>query len=233
MRSPERPARSSRVGLSQILVVAQIAFALVLVVAAGLFGRTLSNLHAIELGFNREDVLLFTIRPGAVGYQNPALKRLYTDLRERLSQVPGVRSVSLSSRSLPAGGGTMAPVTAVGVPPPLAAPGQRPPNLAGVFTVGPAFFATMQIPLIAGREFDERDGEGAPPVAVINQRLAKILGLDNPVGSRIGLGAPTVRSRRRGRGSALSVPQGRATPDGVLPVSPGSVSARAPERLPR
>ncbi len=52
---------SSRVGLSQILVVAQIAFALVLVVAAGLFGRTLSNLHAIELGFNREDVLLFTI----------------------------------------------------------------------------------------------------------------------------------------------------------------------------
>ena len=51
MRSPERPAAgSSRVGLSQILVVAQIAFALVLVVAAGLFGRTLSNLHAIETG---------------------------------------------------------------------------------------------------------------------------------------------------------------------------------------
>ena len=109
---------SSRVGLSQILVVAQIAFALVLVVAAGLFGRTLSNLHAIELGFNRDNVLLFTIVPEAVGYEGPARKRLYGDLRERLSQLPGVRSVSLSDRPLPAGGGTMVPVTAVGVPPP-------------------------------------------------------------------------------------------------------------------
>ena len=88
-------------GLSQILVVAQIAFALVLVVAAGLFGRTLSNLHAIELGFNREDVLLFTISAQERSVTRaPALKRLYGDLRERLSQLPGVRSVSLSSRSL-------------------------------------------------------------------------------------------------------------------------------------
>ena len=153
--------RGSRVGLSQILVVAQIAFALVLVVAAGLFGRTLSNLHAIELGFNREDVLLFTIAPGAVGYDGPARKRLYGDLRERLSQLPGVRSVSLSDRPLPAGGGTTMLVTAVGVPPPPAAPGERPPNAAGVFSVGPAFFETMQIPLTAGREFDERDDTGA------------------------------------------------------------------------
>jgi macrolide transport system ATP-binding/permease protein len=178
---------TSRMGLSQILVVAQIAFALVLVVAAGLFGRTLSNLHAIELGFNRENVLLFTIRPGTVGYDGLALRRLYGDLREKLSQVPGVRSVSLSNRPLPAGGGTMALVTAVGVPPPPAAPGERAPNAAGFFSVGPAFFDTMQIPLTSGREFDERDEKGAPLVAVINQRLAKVLGLQNPVGRRISL----------------------------------------------
>jgi macrolide transport system ATP-binding/permease protein len=179
---------TSRVGLSQILVVAQIAFALVLVVAAGLFGRTLSNLHAIELGFNRADVLLFTIRPGTMGYEGPALRRLYGDLREKLSQVPGVRSVSLSNRPLPAGSGTAAPVTAVGVPPPPAAPGERAPNAAGLFSVGPAFFETMQIPLTAGREFDERDGTEAASVAVINQKLAKVLGLENPVGSRISYG---------------------------------------------
>jgi macrolide transport system ATP-binding/permease protein len=176
-----------RVGPSQILVVAQMVFALVLVVAAGLFGGTLSNLHSIGLGFNRDNVLLFTIMPEAVGYDGPSRKRLYRDVREKLGQVPGVRSVSLSNRPLPAGGGTMAPVIAAGVPPPPAAPGERAPNAAGLFSVGPAFFDTMQIPLTAGREFDERDETGAASVAVINQRLAKVLGLENPVGSRISL----------------------------------------------
>jgi predicted permease len=175
-----------RVGLSQGLVVTQIALSLVLIIAAGLFGRTLSNLHSIQLGFSREDVLLFTIRPGAAGYRGAALSQLYENLHERLGQVPGVRSVSLSTRALPAGGGTLLPVTAVGVPPPLpAAPGKPMPNAAGLFEVGPAFFTTMQIPMIAGREFEPRDREGAAPVAIINQRLATILGLDNPVGARI------------------------------------------------
>jgi macrolide transport system ATP-binding/permease protein len=179
--------RSWRVGPSQILVVAQMVFALVLVVAAGLFGGTLSNLHSIGLGFNRDNVLLFTIMPEAAGYDGPARRRLYRDLRERLGQMPGVRSVSLSNRPLPAGGGTMAPVIAAGVPPPPAAPGERAPNGAGLFSVGPAFFETMQIPLTAGREFDERDETGTASVAVINQRLAKVLGLENPVGSSISL----------------------------------------------
>jgi predicted permease len=182
-------ARSaSHVSLSQILVVAQIAFSLVLLVAAGLFGGTLSNLHSIGLGFNRDNVLLFTIMPDAAGYDGPARRRLYRDLRERLGQLPGVRSVSLSGSPLPAGGGTMAPVTAIGVPPPVAAAGQRPPNMAGLFTVGPAFFDTMEIPLTSGREFDERDIDGAALVAVINQRLARVLGLANPIGTRIALG---------------------------------------------
>ena len=54
--------------------------------------------------------------------------------------------------------------------------------------MGPAFFETMQIPVIAGREFDARDRAGAPAVAIINQRLARALGLANPVGSAISLG---------------------------------------------
>ena len=57
-----------------MLVVTQMAFSLLLLVAAGLFGRTLSTLHAIELGFNRDHVLLFTIRPSTVGYEGPALR---------------------------------------------------------------------------------------------------------------------------------------------------------------
>ena len=194
MRSPERPARWSRVGLSQILVVAQIAFALVLVVAAGLFGRTLSNLHAIELGFNRDDVLLFTIRPGAVGYEDPALKRLYGDLRERLSQLPGVRSVSLSDRPLPAGGGTTMLVTAVGVPPPAAAAGQRPPNARVCSVVGPAFFDTMQIPLTAGREFDERDEREPRPSWSSTRGSRRSWGWRIPSGAESALAATRTKS---------------------------------------
>ncbi len=180
------PPRPRRIGLSQTLVVAQIAFSLVLLVAAGLFGGTLSRLHAIETGFNREDVLLFTVRATSAGYEGPALTRVYEDLRGRLQPVPGVVSVSLSSRALPAGGGTMSRVTVVGAPPaPPPVAGERPPDYAGLLSVGPAFFETMQIPLTAGREFDERDVAGATRVAIVNQKLATVLGLRNPVGTRI------------------------------------------------
>jgi predicted permease len=180
------PVRRRRVGLSQALVVAQIALSLVLLVAAGLFGGTLANLHAIETGFNREDLLLFTIRARSAGYEGPALTRIYEELRERLRQVPGVLNASLSNRPLPAGGGTTTRVTLVGATEPILAAEQ--PNQAGLLTVGPAFFETMRIPLIAGREFDERDAAGATPVAIINQTLASGLNVLNPVGRRIGLG---------------------------------------------
>jgi macrolide transport system ATP-binding/permease protein len=185
----EASRRSGRAGLSQGLVVAQIGLSLVLLVAAGLFGSTLSNLHAIELGFNRDNVLLFTIKPDAAGYERAALNRLYLDLRERLRGLPGVQAVSLSDRPLPAGGGTVSIVTAVGVPPPPPRPpGTRAPNAAGLFDVGPDFFTTMEIPLRAGREFTDRDVRGTFPVAVINQKLANVLQLQDLIGSRIQVG---------------------------------------------
>jgi predicted permease len=180
-----RSARRS-FAMSQPLVVVQIALSLVLLVAAGLFGRTLSNLHSINLGFGRDNVLLFTISPRASGYEGAALTRLYSELHERLRRVPGVRSASLSSRPLPAGGGTLVLVTAVGMPPlGLPAPGQRPSNAAGLLSVGPAFFETMQIPLKAGREFDERDSSSSSKVVVINEKLVKVLGLRDAIGAQI------------------------------------------------
>ena len=181
--------RWGRIGLGQVLVVAQIALSLVILVAAALFGSTLSNLHAIELGFNRENVLLFTIKPGAAGYEGAALNRLYLDVRDRLRVAPRVQAVSLSPRPLPAGGGTTTIVHAAGMPAPLpSAPGQRPPNAAGIFTVGPEFFTTMQIAVKAGREFTDRDVRGASPVAIVNQKVVKLLNLEHPIGSRITVG---------------------------------------------
>jgi macrolide transport system ATP-binding/permease protein len=183
--------RWTGIGLSHGLVVAQIALSLVLLVAAGLFGSTLSRLHAIEVGFNRENVLLFTIRPGASGYEGSARTGLYRDVLARLKQVPGVRSASVSSGALPVGGGTTTLVTVAGAPQPRLAPDERLRNAAGIFSVGPAFFETMQIRLSAGREFGEQDVAGAPPVAIINQKLAKVLDLASPIGARINVGKNT------------------------------------------
>jgi predicted permease len=189
-----------RMRLSQMLVVAQVALSLLLLVAAGLFLRTLSNLHAIELGFNRENVLLLDVNPRAAGYKRPALNRLYGDLMDRLGQIPGVRAVSMANRPLLSGSGSYALVNVPGVDPPAgatpsvkapASPGDLPANMAGVFVVGPRFFETMQIPLISGREFQERDGAGAPQVAVVNQQFVALFGLENPVGRTLTLGRPT------------------------------------------
>jgi predicted permease len=156
-----------------------MVLSLVLLVSAGLFGRSLSSLHAIEIGFNPDHVLLFTIRPYTVGYRDQAINRLFENLRGRLRELPGVRDVSLSIRPLPMGGGTMAPVAIVGTP--TNAPG------AVLASVGPAFFKTMQIPLLAGREFTERDDATSPRVAVINRRLAELMSVDAPVGREITL----------------------------------------------
>jgi predicted permease len=186
-----RKSRQTRnsLTLARSLVVAQIAFSFLLLVAAGLFLRTLSNLHAINLGFNREGVLLFTIKPQTVGYSGPALNRLYADLQQRLSTAPGVRSVSLSVRPLPTGGGSLAPVVAPGAQLLSGLPSGGSQTIrAGLFTVGPAFFETMQIPLTAGREFNKHDLTGSPLIAIVNERLVKMLGMDQPVGHTVAIG---------------------------------------------
>ena len=92
--------RIPRPSLTQALVVAQIAISLLLLVAAGLFVRTLSNLHSISLGFNRDSVLLFELNAPQAGYPEARVAAFYDDLQRRLSEVPGVRDATLSHASL-------------------------------------------------------------------------------------------------------------------------------------
>jgi len=96
-------ARRRFFGLGHALVVAQIALSLLLVIGAGLFVRTLSNLESIDLGFNRENVLLFSMVARQAGYSDEALARLYESLRTQLAAVPGVRRLSLSDMALVSG----------------------------------------------------------------------------------------------------------------------------------
>jgi predicted permease len=170
-------AGPGRLRLGSALIVAQVALSLCLLVTAALFGRTLSKLNSIEVGFDRHNVLLFTVRPRTAGYTGPAVNRLYETLRERLAALPGAESVSLSSRPFPMGGGTMTRVTIEGAAGPA---GQ--PQSAVIATVGPGFFETMHMPLAAGRGFTPQDAGTSARTVVVNRLLARRFGLENPVG---------------------------------------------------
>jgi predicted permease len=167
-----------RPSLTQTLVVAQIAISLLLLVAAGLFVRTLANLHSIPLGFNRESVLLFELNAPQAGYPEARVAAFYGDLRRRLSEVPGVRDATLSHASLIRAGRSH-PVTVNGQP----TEGTR------ILFTGPRFFTTMQIPILLGREIADSDRQGALPVAVVSELFARTnFGDVNAVGRRIEVG---------------------------------------------
>jgi len=167
--------RIPRLSLTQALVVAQIAISLLLLVAAGLFVRTLSNLQSIPLGFNRESVLLFELNAPQAGYPEAKVAAFYADLRRRLSEVPGVHDATLSHASL-IRAGRMFPVTVNGV---------RAQETRILFT-GPRFFTTMQIPLLQGREIGEGDRQGTLPVVVVSERFARAnFGEAAPVGRQV------------------------------------------------
>ncbi len=167
-----------RPSATQALVVAQIAISLLLLVAAGLFVRTLSNLQSIPLGFNRDSVLLFELNAPQAGYPEVKAAAFYAELRQRLSGIPGVRQATLSHASL-IRAGRAHPVTINGV----VARGHR------ILQTGPGFFTTMQIPMLRGREIEDRDRKGSMPVAVVSDLFARTyFGEENPVGRRIKIG---------------------------------------------
>jgi macrolide transport system ATP-binding/permease protein len=170
--------RRLRPSLTQVLVVGQIATSLLLLVGAGLFVRTLSSLQSVSLGYNRDNVLLFELNAPQAGYPVPEVADFYTDLRRRLSEVTGVRDVTLSHASLIRAGRSF----------PITVDGQRTP-FTRILYIGPRFFTTMQIPIVRGREIAESDRQGTQPVAVVSDLFARTnFGDADPIGRRIQVG---------------------------------------------
>jgi predicted permease len=171
--------RVPRLSLTQVLVVAQIAISLLLLVAAGLFMRTLANLQSVPLGFNRESVLLFELNAPQAGYPESKVVAFYADLQRRLSEVPGVRDATLSHASIIRAGRSH-PITVAGRPT---------ERSARILYTGPRFFATMQIPMLQGREITAGDRQGTMPVAVVSDLFARSnFGDADPVGRHIEVG---------------------------------------------
>lgn len=128
----------------------------------------------MQLGFNRENVLLFTINARQAGYRDQALARFYDNLRDQLRTIPGARNVTSSGYPLVSGS-----MSATGVEVP-AGLGTADESTATV-TVGAAFVATMQIPILLGRDIDGHDQSSGAKVAVVNEVFAnKYFGSANP-----------------------------------------------------
>ncbi len=165
--------------LAKALVVVQVGVTLVLLIGAGLLTRSLANLKSFYPGFNKDNVLLFTVNPMMIGQGFEQLAPLYERLLDRIRAIPGVRAASLSFHSPLSSGGSTTSVNVLGFKP---RPGQQFAQVT-VEVVGPGYFSTMQTPILRGRDFTSADREGTTNVAIVNESMAHYyFGEDNPVG---------------------------------------------------
>lgn len=167
-----------RLNLSSGLVVAQVALSMVLLTGAGLFARSLLNLQQEDVGFNRANVLLVGIDPRLAGYKPLELSSLYQRLVDRLSAVPNVSSVTMATYSPMSGTNR---TSSIQVPGYTAQPGE---NLAvqDILT-GPRYADTLGVPILRGREINERDTAASGRIAVVNETFAAHYFKDqNPIG---------------------------------------------------
>jgi predicted permease len=173
--APEHAGR--RFNLKNSLVVAQVAMSLVLLIAAGLFLRSLWRAAAVEPGFAADRMLTAQLNINLLRYTRAQGREFYRQAVERVRALPGVESASLA-RNVPLGGG--------GSIRSLLVEGQADtgnvarsegggvsagddPNLVNVNVVGAGYFQTTGIPLLGGRDFDERDAEDRPGVVIVNE----------------------------------------------------------------
>ena len=170
----------SRSRLRSLLTVSEIALSLVLLIGAGLLVRSYRNVRTEEMGFVSENVLLMSIDPERLGYNDARRQGLYRDLYARLNGMPGVAAATLAGKTVASGGFTSRYL--------LDGVAAARENAFEVRddAVAPRYFETLQIPLRAGRDFTERDTQGAPGAAIVNEALAaRLWPGENPLGKRV------------------------------------------------
>jgi predicted permease len=169
--------------LAKALVISQVALSLVLMVGAGLFLRSLVNLNNVDTGFNKENVLRLEVDSSSAGYTpgEPRQIAVIQQIEERVSALPNVKAVSFSAFTFHEGSWNSTDVV----------PGMNIDEDMNVKhnVVGTGYLATMQIPLLAGRNFSPSDTSTSQHVAIISAHTAKMLfPHGNPIGRHYGLG---------------------------------------------
>jgi putative ABC transport system permease protein len=172
-----------RLSLRNLLVMAQLAVSVVVLVCAGLFLRSLRNAQTSDLGFNVENLVSMQLDPELLGYNVEEGKRFYAELARRVASLPGVSSAAVAHiLPLSDNGWSTGPLIKEGEAPP-------PPN-QGLYvnysSVGVRYFETLGTRLLMGRDFTEHDGADATQVVIVNQELARRLygGAESAIGKR-------------------------------------------------
>lgn len=181
--SHTRAVGQRRTWFAPALVISQIALSLLLLVGAGLFVRTLENLQNSYMGFRQQGILLATLDPRHAGYSDSRLITLYQELLQRIGELPGVQSTSLSWNT---------PLSGLMSSDPILIDGRHAPSNAhrnaAFNNISPGYFATMQTPLLLGRDFSLRDAANSPPVAIVNEAFVRMfLNGANPLGRHVSI----------------------------------------------
>ncbi|MHB8754527.1 MAG: ABC transporter permease [Candidatus Acidiferrales bacterium] len=175
----------SNVRLRKILIVAQVALTVVLLAGAGLLARTLTNLERTNLGVRTSHVLQFSVEPELNG-DSPAQTLAFADnARRQIAALPGVRSATASVMSIFGDDDAGFNITPQGY-------AMHPDEDTNVLAnwIGPNYFSTLGIPLVAGREFSDADTAKSQKVVIINEKLARrFFAGRNPIGLHIAQGA--------------------------------------------
>ena len=168
-----------------LLVIAQVALSMVLLVGSALLIRSFANLQSVNLGFDPAHVLTMRIALPPTKYASPQLMiGFYNRALERVGAIPGVDAVTISS-ALPLNPSRQSPMLPEGQP--IVPFGQRP--ILGIQTISPGYARVLELPLLRGREFTDHDNADAPGVAIVNEAVVRrYWPNDNPIGKRIWLG---------------------------------------------
>jgi predicted permease len=150
------------------LVTAQIALAMALLIFAGLFTKSLANVSRVDLGVKIDHVVTFGLSPALSGYDSTRSGQLFQRVEDELNATPGVTGVSAARVALLSGSNWGNDVYVQGFP-----SGPDVDNGSSFNEVGPGYFSTVGIPLVAGREFSPGDDAHAPRVAVVNEAFAR------------------------------------------------------------
>ena len=205
------------------LLVIQVSLCLLLLVGAGLLGRSLQSALAIDVGFQPRGLTLASVNLGLQRYEGPRADAFLRDLRQRVAAAPGVRAATWAGL-VPMSGGEWVETFSIEGRADSAA--GKPPE-AGINIVAADFYRTMGIPLAAGREFDDRlDRADSAPVAVVNESMAKRYWPDgDAVGRHIRVGGAertVVGVSRDFRTGSL---RDAATPQIYMPLTQGGPTA--------
>src|SRR5579864_686199 len=174
----------SNIRLRKVLIISQVALTAVLLAGAGLFVRTLVNLEHADLGVKTENVMQFSVEPALNGYTPARTVSLGDSARQAIAALPGVRSVTASVNPIFSDHDSGVNITPEGY---VMHPDED-TNVEYDY-VGPNYFSTMGIPLIAGREFTEADTAKNQKVIIINEKLARrFFAGRNPIGMHIARG---------------------------------------------